>query len=117
MPAETGSARAGATARTTAAERTRDSEHIRSLETLTLELLDARGPGKSVCPSDVARAADPQHWRPLMEPTRTAARNLVARGEVEITQRGEVVDPHDFRGPIRIRRPSAGRGAGHGTGG
>jgi hypothetical protein len=39
-----------------------------------------------------------------MEPARCAARRLVEAGEVEITQRGVVVDPSSARGPIRIRR-------------
>src|SRR4051794_12318122 len=43
-------------------------------------------------------------WRPLMEPTRAVARRLVANGEVEVLQRGAVVDPSSVRGPIRIRR-------------
>ena len=44
-------------------------------------------------------------WRDLMEPAREAARRLARLGEVEITQRGVVLDPEkEFRGPIRIRR-------------
>ncbi len=43
-----------------------------------------------------------------MEPARAAARRLVARGEVEITQRGSVVDPSTAKGPVR-------RAAGPGT--
>jgi hypothetical protein len=39
-----------------------------------------------------------------MEPARQAARRLVARGEVDITQGGAVVDIDTARGPIRIRR-------------
>jgi len=39
-----------------------------------------------------------------MERARQAARRLVARGLVEITQRGRVVDPDHARGPIRIRK-------------
>ncbi|WP_308126429.1 DUF3253 domain-containing protein [Rhodococcoides corynebacterioides] len=68
-------------------------------------LLDARARDSSICPSDVARAVAPDDWRPLMEPVRRAARRLVARGEVEITQGGSVVDPSTAKGPIRIRRP------------
>lgn len=67
------------------------------------ELLGARSPTSSICPSDVARAAAPDNWRPLMEPVREAARHMVADGEVQITQGGEVVDPESVRGPIRIR--------------
>jgi hypothetical protein len=38
-----------------------------------------------------------------MEPARAAARRLVANGEIQITQRGNVVDPSTARGPIRLR--------------
>jgi len=44
-----------------------------------------------------------------MGPVRDAARELVARGELEVTQRGEVVDLDRARGPIRLRRPAARR--------
>jgi hypothetical protein len=67
------------------------------------ELLSARSAESSICPSDVARAAAPDNWRPLMDPVREAARHMVADGEVQITQGGEVVDPESVRGPIRIR--------------
>lgn len=68
------------------------------------DLLSARPPESSICPSDVARVVAPDDWRPLMEPVRVAARRMMADGEVQITQGGEVVDdPHNVRGPIRIR--------------
>lgn len=72
------------------------------LEAKTLELVSSRA--GTVCPSEVARAVDPEGWRDLMEPARQAARRLVAAGEVEITQGGRVVDPSTAKGPIRIRR-------------
>lgn len=72
------------------------------IEARMRQLLGRLRPGTTICPSDVARSlAD--DWRPLMEPTRIVARRLVEAGEVEITQRGEVVDPGQVRGPIRIR--------------
>ena len=75
------------------------------LEQAILRLLDARGAGKTICPSDVARdVGTPDGWRELMEPVRAAARRLVGAGSVEITQHGEVVDLDSARGPIRIRR-------------
>lgn len=67
------------------------------------ELLSARSAESSICPSDVARAAAPDNWRPLMDSVREAACRMVADGEVQITQGGEVVDPESARGPIRIR--------------
>lgn len=77
------------------------------LRTAVLDLLARRKPTSSICPSDVARRVRPDDWRPLMDPVRAAARDLVASGDVEITQGGEVVDPDTARGPIRIRRPRA----------
>jgi hypothetical protein len=38
-----------------------------------------------------------------MEPVRQAAQRLVEQGQVEITQKGEVVDLATVKGPIRIR--------------
>lgn len=78
-----------------------------ALEKKIAELLAARPASSSICPSEVARATS-EDWRDLMEPTRRAARRLVARGEVEITQGGSVVDPSLFKGPIRIRLPRSG---------
>ncbi|TQC44449.1 DUF3253 domain-containing protein [Rhodococcus sp. WS4] len=76
----------------------------RELEDSIRALLDARADGASICPSDVARAVAPDDWRPLMEPVRRAARRLADAGEVEVTQKGALVDPGSARGPIRIRR-------------
>ena len=90
----------------------------RELEAAILGLLEGRATGATICPSEAARAvataAGSGHgnaaaqgedaWRALLEPARRAARRLVAAGEVELTQRGRVVDPSTFRGPVRIRR-------------
>lgn len=46
----------------------------------------------------------PEGWRERMEEVRRAARLLVAAGQVEIMQKGRIVDPSTARGPIRIRR-------------
>ncbi len=39
-----------------------------------------------------------------MEKSRSAARRLVAQGEIVITQNGNIVDPSHAKGPIRLRR-------------
>ena len=75
-----------------------------ALETSLLELLQHRAGSATVCPSEAARAVGGEDWRSLMEPARAAARRLVARGEVEITQGGRVVDGSTAKGPIRVRR-------------
>lgn len=74
-----------------------------TLDAALARLLAERAAGKTVCPSEVARAVGGDTWRDLMEPARAAARRAVARGEAEITQGGRVVDPSAAKGPIRIR--------------
>jgi hypothetical protein len=74
------------------------------LRTAILDLTRERGPAKSICPSDAARAVGGDDWRDLMEQARDVARDLARTGDVEITQSGDVVDPDaTWRGPIRIR--------------
>ena len=69
-------------------------------------LLAQRDAGKTICPSDAARAlAGQDDFRPLMEPVRARAREMVERGDLEITQGGRVVDPDAARGAIRLRLP------------
>jgi hypothetical protein len=71
--------------------------------TLILSLLAQRAAGATICPSEVARAMD-EDWRPLMPAVREAAAGLVASGDIEVTQGGEVVALESARGPIRLRR-------------
>jgi hypothetical protein len=74
------------------------------LEQLILRLLSQRAPDGSICPSDAARAAAPDRWRELMDEVRAAAGRLAARGDVDVTQRGRVIEVSRARGPVRIRR-------------
>ncbi len=74
------------------------------LEESITTLLAARAQTATICPSDAARAVGDEEWRDLMEPARRAARRMVARGELQITQGGAVVDPSTAKGPIRLRR-------------
>lgn len=79
-------------------------ETDRALEQAILALLAERARDATLCPSEAARHVRPEDWRLWMERTRMAARRLVARGEVQILQRGRPVDPSTARGPIRIGR-------------
>ena len=76
------------------------------IERTIAALLARRAPGATICPSEAARAlAGDDAFRELMESVREAARAMAARGELEVTQGGRVVDPVHARGPIRLRLP------------
>jgi len=77
-----------------------------TLEVAILEALTARKHGATICPSEVASKVFPDYGREQMEEVRMAARRLVARGSIEITQGGNVVDPSTAKGPIRLRLKS-----------
>jgi hypothetical protein len=69
-----------------------------------------RGAGKSICPSEVARALEPEEaaWRRLMGPIRAAAIRLAKDGHVEVLRKGKPVDPEEeIRGVIRLRAKNA----------
>ncbi len=72
-----------------------------------LELLRARGVGKTICPSEAARIVagnqSEENWRRLMPAARKAARRLVVKGQADILQRGRPVDASTARGAIRVR--------------
>ena len=74
-------------------------------EEAILSLLAERAQGRTICPSEAARAvAGPDgDWRALMDDVRAAALALADRGAVEVTQGGVVVDGRNARGPLRLR--------------
>ena len=74
------------------------------LERAIEALLDRRAAEATICPSEAARAVDPDGRRELMSATRAAAGRLAADGAVEVTQGGRVVDVRTARGPVRVRR-------------
>lgn len=77
------------------------------IEQLILTLTAARGPDKSICPSEVARALLPDsgqpRWQSLMTPVRQAAIRLVAAGRIDILRKGKPVPAGDVKGVIRLR--------------
>jgi hypothetical protein len=73
-----------------------------------LELLEQRDPGKTICPSEAARAlAGDDAFRDEMDTVRAAAWELADEGAIEVTQHGEPVSRDSARGPIRLRRREA----------
>ncbi|KAB0676670.1 DUF3253 domain-containing protein [Aureimonas leprariae] len=78
-----------------------------------LRMTEERGPGKTVCPSEVARSIagpDEKAWRRLMKPIRAEAVRLALAGRVRILRKGKPVDPNDFKGIYRLAVPAAGAG-------
>ncbi len=72
-------------------------------------LLRERGDGKTICPSEAARAIDPAHWRTHMGAVRAEAFRMADAGEVVVLQRGRVVNGREARGAIRIARADIAR--------
>lgn len=71
---------------------------------LLVAMAQARGPGRSFCPSEAARALAAD-WRPLMPEVRRVASDLQAQGVLAVTQRGRRVDAAQARGPVRLALP------------
>lgn len=87
----------------------------RDIEATIRRLTAERGAGKSICPSEAARAlagSDEKEWRLLMKPIRATAIRMADQGEIVILRKGKPVDPHDFRGVYRLALPSSGPGKG-----
>ena len=68
-----------------------------------LRICNDRGDQKTACPSEVARAIQPDGWRDLMNDVRSVAADLASEGLIDVMQGGEVVDISVTRGPIRLR--------------
>lgn len=77
-------------------------EHSEIRQTL-LEKVRARGPEKSICPSEVARALGGEHWRSLMDAVRHVGAELRDEGLIVALQKGHPVNPLQAKGPIRFK--------------
>jgi hypothetical protein len=80
----------------------------RAIETALLRLLAERGPGKTLDPTEVARALGGDHpdgWGPLMQPIRRVAVALAEQSRIVILRKGKPADPRDFKGVYRLAAP------------
>jgi len=86
-----------------------------TLEATLLRLCAERGAGKSICPSDAARALagnDEKAWRRLMHPIREVALALAQAGRIVVLRKGRPVPPGEtVRGVIRLAAPRPSRPA------
>ena len=78
------------------------------IEASIFEKLSQRDAGKSICPSEVAKALEPERWQRMMPRVRAIAVGLAREGRLVITKKGKPVDPNAFKGVIRLKLPEAG---------
>lgn len=69
-----------------------------------LRLLILQGRNSSICPTDVARGLF-GHWREKMPIVRDVIAQMVVDGQIEVIQRGKIVDIETIQGPVRLQLP------------
>lgn len=79
-----------------------------AIEAEIIQRTTERGVGKSICPSEVARALAPEKWQPLMGPIRQVAARLATAGRIDILRKGKPIAPDAIHGVIRLRIASGG---------
>ncbi len=83
---------------------------FRTIRRCILAQVRAHGLEKTICPSEVAKELGGAEWRSLMPAVRAVGFDLVKTGEIQVTQRGQVVDPAHVKGAIRFRVTQKGLG-------
>jgi hypothetical protein len=78
------------------------------IETAILDLIAARGLGKTICPTEAARALDAEGWRRLLPQVRATAVGLARSGKITIFRHGKPADPDTFKGVYRLGLPPEG---------
>jgi hypothetical protein len=82
-----------------------------------LDTLAGLAPGASISLMDAAKAVaekrrrptdGPELWRRYMNAVRQQATHLARQGRIEITRKGQPVDPKNFKGVVRLRLPASG---------
>ncbi|MGE4482378.1 DUF3253 domain-containing protein [Acidocella sp.] len=76
-------------------------------EQAILDTLAARGPDKSICPTEAAKALAghprDESWRRSLAAVKLAAQRLARAGTIEILRKGKPVNPDVLHGVIRLR--------------
>ena len=77
------------------------------LRNAILEETEKCEPGRSICPSQVAKAIEPDErlWRRELRKIRHVATEMAQNGEIEILRKGKPQDPHgEIKGVLRLRK-------------
>lgn len=86
-------------------------EPRKGIEDVILALCSEHDAGKSICPTDAAKAfasargEDNLAWQRWLTHVRAAAVGLARQGRLVIYRKGKPVDPEDFRGVYRLGLP------------
>ena len=76
------------------------------IEDTILRLLDEAASGKTISPTDAARALiEGSEWHVLMPAVRRAAVKMALAGRLVIYRKGKAADPNDFKGVYRLGLP------------
>jgi len=93
-----------------------EKETEKPLDPVAEFILETLADSGSAAPVDIARALGelrkrpserPDAWRRFMNPVKQQMLHLARAGLIEITRKGVVVDPEDFRGVVRMRLAGA----------
>ena len=72
-----------------------------------IQMCAATGRDGTVRPEDVAIELYPMDWQSILKRVKLFAKQLAASGEIEILRKGEVANPDDVKGVIRLRIAAA----------
>ena len=67
-----------------------------------LHFCEAEGGDGAVDPGEVARSLYPENWQSLLPRIRLTAKKLALANHILILRKGKPVDPHDFKGVIKL---------------
>ncbi|MFN3312776.1 MAG: DUF3253 domain-containing protein [Hyphomonas sp.] len=73
-----------------------------------LELTALRGAGKTICPTEAAKAVSPENFVRVLKDVRAEAIRLRKAGTIAIYRKGKPVeDPDRFKGVYRLGLPTS----------
>ncbi|MEX3599660.1 DUF3253 domain-containing protein [Kocuria carniphila] len=102
MMSESGTEPGAAIPKSPVTAETTETPDLRDRAAASIRDLLRQRNGKTICPSETARAIGGDDWRDLMPLVRDVAAELVDQGQVIVQQKGEAVDIAAARGPIRL---------------
>ncbi len=94
-----------------------ETEEVNADDPVVVAILDALAEGGSPTFQDIARSIakqrgkprdGPNLWRRYMNAVKQQSVHLARGGRIEITRKGEAVDPRDFKGIVKLRLPKGG---------